>query len=143
MKYELKACPYNKTKEYLLNGLNSYNLSKSNWFSQHGYAKEKKFSFCLFDDDKIIGGISGWIKASYWLYVDLLYIDPTYRGNKLATALIKKAEEFALNHHLVGINLETWSFQAKGFYEKLGYSIYGKIENSPPGETEYLLKKEL
>lgn len=143
MKYELKACPYNKTKEHLLNGLNLYNLSKSNWFSQHGYAKEKKFSFCLFDDDKIIGGISGWIKASYWLYVELLYIDPTYRGNKLATALIKKAEEFALNHHLVGINLETWSFQAKGFYEKLGYSIYGKIENSPPGETEYLLKKEL
>ena len=143
MKYKLKSYNYSKTEKFLLNGLNHHNLTKSTWFSKHGYAKEKKFSFCIFDQDKIIGGISGWIKASYWLYVDLLYVDREYRSNDLASALMKKAEEFAIKHNLVGITLETWSFQAREFYEKQGYTVYGKIENSPPGETEYLLKKDL
>lgn len=143
MKYKLKSCNYGKANAYLLNGLNQHNLSKSAWFSKHGYAKEKKFSFGMFDGDKLIGGISGWIKASYWLYVDLLYVDGEYRGKDLATTLMKKAEEFAIKNNLIGITVETWSFQAKEFYEKQGYEIYGKIENSPPGEVEYLLKKEL
>lgn len=143
MKYKLKSCNYDTTEKFLLNGLKQHNLSKSVWFSQHGYAKEKKFSFCIFDDDKPIGGISGWIKASYWLYIDLLYVSETYRNNDLATVLLKRAEEFAAKNNLVGITLETWNFQAKGFYEKQGYKLYGKIENSPPGGIEYLLKKEL
>lgn len=75
--------------------------------------------------------------------MNLLYVDEAYRGHDLASALMKRAEVFAIKNNLVGITLETWSFQARGFYEKQGYEVYGKIENSPPGETEYYLKKEL
>ncbi len=143
MTYKLEACDYDEAEKVLLDGLKQYNLTESNYFSKYGYALKKKFSFCIFDGDKIIGGISGWIKVSYWLHVDLLYIEPEYRNNDLASSLMRKAEDFARENNLVGITLETWSFQAKGFYEKLGYKVYGKIENSPPGEIEYLLKKDL
>jgi ribosomal protein S18 acetylase RimI-like enzyme len=39
--------------------------------------------------------------------------------------------------------LATSNFQAPGFYERLGYSLYGKLENCPPGETAYYYWKEL
>ena len=35
----------------------------------------------------------------------------------------------------------TWDFQAKEFYEKLGYEVFGKIKDCPPDTIHYDLKK--
>jgi hypothetical protein len=43
----------------------------------------------------------------------------------------------------IGARLDTWGFQAKPFYEALGYTVFGVLEDYPPGETEYLLAKRL
>jgi ribosomal protein S18 acetylase RimI-like enzyme len=37
--------------------------------------------------------------------------------------------------------LDTFSFQARGFYEKLGYTVFGEIENHPPGHSRFFLRK--
>ncbi len=39
--------------------------------------------------------------------------------------------------------LDAFSFQARGFYEKLGYTVLGTLEDSPPGHSRYFLKKNL
>ncbi|MBC7268828.1 MAG: N-acetyltransferase, partial [Streptomyces sp.] len=39
--------------------------------------------------------------------------------------------------------LETWDFQAPGFYTRLGYDIVCVIDDYPPGITEYTLTKRL
>lgn len=41
-----------------------------------------------------------------------------------------------------GIRMETWDFQARGFYEKNGYNVFGEIKDCPPGTICYFLKKE-
>ena len=74
--------------------------------------------------------------------MDLLYIDEEYRNRNIGTNLIKEIEKFALKEHLTGVRMETWNFQAKGFYEKNGYSVFGEIKNCPPGTIDYHLKKE-
>ena len=37
--------------------------------------------------------------------------------------------------------LETTSFQARPFYEKMGYEVFAELEDQPPGHTCYYLKK--
>lgn len=99
-------------------------------------------NFLAFIDDLLIGGAIGFVEYN-WYYLDLLYINKEYRNQDVGTNLIKKVEEYAKNKGLVGVRMETWDFQAKGFYEKLGYIKYAELKNHPPGATEYFLKKEL
>jgi len=39
--------------------------------------------------------------------------------------------------------LDTFEFQARGFYERLGYSCFGELPNYPVGFSRYFLKKTL
>ena len=40
-------------------------------------------------------------------------------------------------------HLDTFTFQALGFYEKHGYSVWGALDDLPPGFTRYFLRKDL
>ena len=57
--------------------------------------------------------------------------------------MMKLAEEEAIRRGCVGAWLDTHSFQARPFYEKLGYTVFGVLENFPPGHTRYYLRKSL
>ena len=37
--------------------------------------------------------------------------------------------------------LDTFDFQALGFYQKLGYELFGHLDDYPPGHTKYFLQK--
>jgi hypothetical protein len=39
--------------------------------------------------------------------------------------------------------LDTYSFQARGFYERLGYTVFGTINDYPPGHSRFFLTKTL
>jgi hypothetical protein len=39
--------------------------------------------------------------------------------------------------------LDTFSFQAPGFYRGLGYRVFGKLAGYPPGHTRHFLWKPL
>jgi hypothetical protein len=39
--------------------------------------------------------------------------------------------------------LETHSFQARPFYEKCGYKVFGTLEDYPPGHAKFFLRKRL
>jgi ribosomal protein S18 acetylase RimI-like enzyme len=51
------------------------------------------------------------------------------------------AEAEAVRRKCVGAWLDTYSFQARGFYERLGYTVLGEIADYPPGHTRYFMKK--
>ncbi len=120
--------------------LGNFNKSQRDWFKNKAYQVQNK-NFYAFDDDKLIGGAIGYIKYN-WYYLDLLFIEEIYRKNGIGSKLLKQIEDFAKKENLTGVRLETWDFQAKGFYEKNGYKVFGEIKNCPPEITEYHLKKE-
>lgn len=98
-------------------------------------------SFIAFDEDKFAGGVYGWLKEDY-LYVSLLAVVEEYRGNDIATNLMKLIEEEAVNRGIKQFYLGTVSFQAKGFYLKQGYAVNIETHDFPVGFTEYdLIKK--
>jgi hypothetical protein len=56
---------------------------------------------------------------------------------------MKRAETEALERGCHGVWLDTFSFQAKDFYCKLGYTIYGTLEDFPMGHQRHFFRKSL
>lgn len=89
-----------------------------------------------------IGGALG--QSHYgWLRVELLFLPAALRGQGWGRRLMLNVEAEARARRCLGVRLETASFQACGFYEKLGYSVIGTLPDVPPGHTLYWLAKRL
>ncbi|AIF48258.1 GNAT family N-acetyltransferase [Dyella japonica] len=88
----------------------------------------------------VAGGLWGET-ALDWLHVDLLAVPESMRGQDVGTALMQRAEAVARQRGCVGAWLDTFAFQARGFYEKLGYTVFGEIPDHPVGGARYFLRK--
>jgi len=89
-------------------------------------------------------GISGglWGRTGFaQLHIETLFVPESLRGRGVGRELMRQAEDEAIRRGCLGVWLDTFSFQARGFYERLGYSVFGMIENYPPGHSRFLLKK--
>lgn len=110
---------------------------------QAGPLRYKRTVLCARDGKgRLLGGL---IMQSYWreTYVELLWISAPARGVGIGAALIAEAERFARRHGSRLIHLNTYSFQAPGFYEAQGYRRFGAVQGSPPGERRYYYVKRL
>ncbi|WP_438293430.1 GNAT family N-acetyltransferase [Streptomyces sp. HUAS TT7] len=97
----------------------------------------------LNEEGLLAGGLVGRTWAG-WLHVDLLWIDAGLRSGGLGSQLLTAAEELARGERGCGFaRVETWDFQAPGFYRKRGYEVVCAIPDYPPGVTEYTLTKRL
>jgi len=89
-----------------------------------------------------LGGLTGEIWGG-WLHVRILWVDAVARGCGNGTRLLRAAEEYAVERGCFAATLETMSFQARPFYEKLGYEVFAALEDYPPGHTKFYLRKQL
>ena len=90
----------------------------------------------------VVGGLLGGTIWS-WLYVDILWLSDELRGQGYGSRLLAEAERLAIERGCIAAHLDTMSFQARAFYERHGYIVYGVLDNFPPGQQKYLLKKPL
>ncbi|WP_395606536.1 GNAT family N-acetyltransferase [Pseudomonas sp. B22129] len=92
--------------------------------------------------EEVVGGLYG--KVSYkWMFIELLSIPDSMRTQGTGTRLMQTAESLARERGCTGIWLDTFSFQAPGFYRKLGFSEVGHIADYPPGHQRYFFQKRL
>ncbi len=91
---------------------------------------------------EIVGGVIG---ATYWdwLYINLMWVREDLRGRGYGQRLLKRAEDEACQRGARHAYLDTFSFQAPGFYQKYGYQVFGELPNFPTGHQRYFLKKKL
>ncbi|HEY8610889.1 MAG TPA: GNAT family N-acetyltransferase [Roseomonas sp.] len=89
--------------------------------------------------------LGGLVGRSYsgWLYVELFHIPEAHRRAGLGREMLSMAERQAAARGCIGVRLETYSFQAPGFYARMGYSVVGVLRDCPPGHTRYSLAKRL
>jgi GNAT superfamily N-acetyltransferase len=92
--------------------------------------------------DDIVGGLYGSTLFSY-LRVDLLFVPEAMRRTGIGRKLLGEAEAEAVRRGCHAASLDTYSFQARGFYERLGYAVYGTLEDCPPGHRRFFLTKRL
>jgi GNAT superfamily N-acetyltransferase len=118
-------------------GLRAFNVA------QIGPSGERPVHVFLRDTEgNVVGGLSGHIKWK-WLYVAKLWVSDGYRSGGAGTRLMLAAEQYAREQGATNASLDTFGYQARPFYEKLGYRVFGTLEGFPPGSRQYFLTKSL
>ena len=91
---------------------------------------------------EVIGGLWGDSAWGY-LHIELLVVPEAMRGTGIGRTLMQRAEEEALCRGSHQVWLDTFNFQARGFYEKLGYSVFGTLDDYPVGHSRMFLRKAI
>lgn len=94
------------------------------------------------EDGQIRGGILGYWTWN-WVHVDILWIDESMRGLGYGSQLLGRIEQFAMERGCECIELDTYGFQAPGFYQKHGYEVFGKLEFAGGSVIRYYMVKRL
>jgi ribosomal protein S18 acetylase RimI-like enzyme len=136
MRMEVTDTPSEPDEAFVVAQTRAYNAA---------FADRDHRSLCVFardDNDAIIGGLTG---RTYWRYLDIafLWVDERYRGRGLATRLMGAAETEARKRGCARALLDTLSFQALGFYQKLGYTEFGRISGFSGKHDRHYLYKSL
>ncbi|KOR24761.1 GNAT family N-acetyltransferase [Clostridium sp. L74] len=92
---------------------------------------------------EIIAGILSKIYCWNCLYIDALWVKEEYRKDGLGTKLLKEVEKIAKDKNCKLIHLDTFDFQAKDFYIKHGYEIFGILDQCPENHKRYFMKKNI
>ncbi|MDH4222996.1 MAG: GNAT family N-acetyltransferase [candidate division Zixibacteria bacterium] len=93
-------------------------------------------------NNRVVGGVSANAFGG-WVYIELLWIKESLRNMGYGTKLMEMLEQEAMQMGCKHAHLDTYSFEARPFYERLGYELFGTLENYPEGHCKYFLKKTL
>jgi GNAT superfamily N-acetyltransferase len=93
-------------------------------------------------EGRLLGGLLGSLVWD-WLQIDVLWVDAANRGRGYGRALLQRAEEIAQDAGCRHARLDTFDFEARGFYEKQGYAVYSALADFPRGHTQFHLRKAL
>lgn len=102
-----------------------------------------EFSFCARDEaGELLGGVAA-TRDLDCVTVDYLFVAPAARGRGLGAALLARAEAEARRQGARRVILNTFSFQAPGFYDRQGYRRFGGVEPCLGKYGQYFYVKEL
>lgn len=129
--------PDDDLRKGILTPLVAYNQAKT------GRSDQRPLIVAIDDDEgRVIGGL--WGRTAYdWLFVELLVVPQPLRGRGVGTDLMARAEREAIARRCHSAWLDTFEFQARGFYERLGYTCFAQLADYPVGTTRYFMKKAL
>jgi ribosomal protein S18 acetylase RimI-like enzyme len=133
----LESSPHSRDVERLSDGLIEDSQSKG-----FPYDHQPLAIFIRNQNGEIIGGLSG-ATAWGWLHISLFWLSAELRGRGYGRQLIGLAETEALARGCKKAHLVTFSFQALGFYQKLGYELFAELEDFPENARRFYLKKTL
>ena len=120
-----------------LQGLIAYNRPFA------GPARYQRLVLSAREGRRIVGGLVGDCAWNF-VYVHLLWVDKAARGKDHGRRLMREAERVARERGAALVWLNTFSFQAPKFYEKLGYRRFAALKGTPaPGATRFFYVKRL
>jgi GNAT superfamily N-acetyltransferase len=92
------------------------------------------------DAGSVAGGLWGHTQFQ-WLHLQMLVVPETLRRQGIGSALVAAAEHEARDRGCLGVHVDTFSFQATSFYERLGFTLFGVLDDFPPGYHRLYLQK--
>ena len=121
-------------RDVILRGLVDYNES------QAPDSKSRDIAVLARHEGKVVAGLTGHTYWN-WLFVKWLWVAEDFRKQGLGRKLIAAAHQEARARGCQHAHLDAFDFQALPFYESLGYVVFGKLEDCPPGHTRFFLQK--
>ena len=102
------------------------------------------FNRCIKENGEVVAGMMAEAYCNATVFVDVLWVREDFRGKGYATALMNDVEKWAFESGRRCVFLSTYTFQARAFYEKLGYTVFGAITDCPQkGQDDFYLAKTL
>jgi ribosomal protein S18 acetylase RimI-like enzyme len=137
VKIEVRRDPSKEEIDLIFNGLVEFNQSRV------GDARFKEFGILVSDESGAT--IAGLLGHTLWngFFISALWVAEANRRKGIGQQLLARAEELAIQNGCDHIHLDTFDFQARDFYEKNGFKIFGAIEDYPIGHKRYYLVKKL
>lgn len=136
MKIELTDNPLESDEAFVIAQTRKYNAS----FTEHDVR-----SLCVFarsESGELVAGMTG---KTYWNYLEVqfLWVSEANRNLGIATRLMQAAEGEASARGCHFSFLDTFSFQAFGFYERLGYREFGRLNEFSEKHSRHFLFKAI
>ncbi len=138
---ELTTSPSAEDAETLSQGLIGFNRQTASNLEPVEAAMPLSV-FARDDDGEIVGGLRA---VCFWntLHIEALWLAEEARGKGTGSALVARAEQFAIDQGFDLALLETTDWQARPFWEKQGYAVVAAIPEYPRGHEMYILTKRL
>jgi len=106
------------------------------------FARQDLRLFARDETGAILGGLLGTVQM-HCLVIQIMWVEEEMRGKGLGRQLMAEAEAQATKAGALQSILETTSFQAPGFYQKLGYAMLFEVRDAPMGASTIFLQKSL
>ncbi len=91
---------------------------------------------------KIIGGLIANLQSGWkWMHLERLWVEESHRRTGIGRLLVETAEQEGRKRGCLHVAVDTFEFQARGFYEKQGYHVYAVLEDYPAGHRKFMLRK--
>lgn len=134
-----------EVRQLVISNYRAYNYSQvPAYYDVENVANDlRTVDFILRDESGTIVG--GLLADVYWrsMYVAFLWLEAAKREGGFGTQLMALAEAEARRQDCDFMWLTTYSFQARPFYEKLGFYLIGQLDGHPPGYSVYTMRKDL
>ena len=120
-------------------GLRAFNATL---FAGHPEGRDLDIALRQAGAGEPIGGLVDRTSGG-WLFVEQLFVPEPFRGQGLATRLIAMAEAEAIRRGCHSAWIDTLNGRARALYERLGYRVFGELENYPVGSSRFFLRKSV
>jgi GNAT superfamily N-acetyltransferase len=131
------ASKFKKTAKLLHQRLVSFSANKAGAFHHRNIVLEARTR-----KNRLVGGLSGETQWQ-WLNVNMVWLDPAYRGKGWGTRLFKMTQAKALQRGCRHVVTRRYDFQAPDYFKKLGFQSYTRIKDYPKGHNFLFLTKNL
>lgn len=140
MEYRI-AIPSSKEEEQIDDELMAYNLAQVPPTQEEPFIKLCR---CAKDEKgRLLGGVLACSVLWNVLYIETVWVREECRRIHIASGLLEAVEEEARKNGCYMAQLDTFDFQAREFYEKCGYQVFGTLEDAPRGHKRYYMCKRL
>lgn len=128
-----EECP-DRECDSVVRGLIGYNNSRAPIENYQG------LSVLACRQGEVLGGLVGYTHWG-WLFIKQLWVAAPFRRHGLGKRLVLVAEREARDRGCLHAHCDTFDFQALPFYQALGYSIFGQLDDYPAGHSRFFLQK--
>ena len=108
-----------------------------------GYRLNGSVCIGIEEDGRLIAGLTGYMTAFKILYIDTVFVEEEFRQRGIGTSLIREAERRAKELGANMIRLDTFNWQGRDFYNKLGYEEVGSYSSPEDGFSEHFFLKRI
>ena len=138
IKLTITDCPSRQESDAILSALQKYTRQTVRIIDNHDFG-------ALLTDPQtgcVVGGLLG---QSRWggFHIDMIVLPDELRGRGIGSELLATTEREARQRGCHHIWLDTYAFQAKIFYERHGFEVFGQLDGPAPFYPRYFMRKLL